>query len=187
MTESDKDALANLLDDGGQTCLKRQSNSSADTFGINFWPHNSSRTWSRARYWRRSCLKFTRKKSARKLSGLGQGADCIENLRSFKGLLDDCVATGSLRLGFIKRLQQSGRKYDPNCAMSWIGLDPVTYFVARAIGQKNVGNHHIGRETIQRGIHELTIGGQFNLKAFFDQNASTDTLGVRAVIGQEYS
>ena len=71
--------------------------------------------------------------------------------------------------------------------MPRIRFDPVTDLVAGAIGQKNVRNHHIGREAIQRRIHELSIGGQFNLKAFFDQDASTDTLGVRAVIGQKYS
>ena len=71
--------------------------------------------------------------------------------------------------------------------MPWIGLDPVTDLIAGAIGQKHVRDNHIGREAIEGRIDELSIGGQFNLEAFFDQDASTDTLGVRAVIGQKYS
>ena len=79
MTESDEDSLANLLDDGGQTCLKRQSNSSADTFGIDFGTHHSNRTVCGARDRCGPCVKFTRKKPSCKLSGLSQWADRVEN------------------------------------------------------------------------------------------------------------
>lgn len=69
--------------------------------------------------------------------------------------------------------------------MPGMSFDPVTNLETRTGGQENIDDYNVGREAIQGRVDFATIACDFHFKAFSGEDASTDSLGVRAVIGQK--
>gem|GEM_PF-5646241 len=61
----------------------------------------------------------------------------------------------------------------------------MTDLVAGAIRKEYVGDNDIGREAIEGWINSRPVGYLFDIEAFSSKDASTDTLGVRAIVGQK--
>ena len=119
------------------------------------------------------------------MSSLGKRPDGMNHLRRFKRLLYDCITTGVAGVGLIEGFEQAGCQDNPDGLMPGVGFDPMTDLVSGSIRKKNVRNYDVRTEVIESWIHVLTVSSQFHIKAFFSEDASTDALGVRAVIGQK--
>lgn len=180
MTESNENALGDLLDDSGHACFQCKLDSSVDAFGVQFSPNGNGPRRGGNLY-----VRIGGEQSAGELGGLGEGPYGAQDLGSLEGLFDDRIATCGDGLGFVEGLEKASCHDDADGLVAWIRFDPMADLKTGSRGKEDIDDDDVGHESIEGRIDFPTVGGDFYVKAFFAEDSSTDALGVRAIVGQK--